>query len=256
MPLGLDFNPGDFIKQVIGRFQDGVGSLLEAVKNHSVAPSQGIEKTGTPIDEIIEGLQQIPNTNYGQLSGFDPTQIIQQILEAYRQGDYRAIQGYLGGLPGNIVINPQWEKYLDNMIANQNTGEARAWEEQQSSTNLLKAGSQLEQLGLSQSGVLQTGGSNVNGVQAASNSMTNLSQQMKIQKYQQRMAMARQLLGMTSQMAAAGIYGGALGAAKSASSALTSAASHSALGALSKTRGIKRSKELQKFIDESSAVEY
>lgn len=253
--MPFSFNPVDILNSVIGKFQNFAGLIQQAGNSHS-AVTPTYEQTGTPIDNIIEGLSQIPGTTGGMLHNFDPSSIIQQIRDAYSKGDYRAIQGYLASLPEWIRIDPQWEKYLDNMIANQNTGEARSWEEEQASSNLLKAGSQLQSLGLSPSGVLQTGGSNVNGVAAASNAMTNLRQQTSMQRYTQRMAMARQLLGMTSQMAAAGIYGGALGAAKSASSALTSAASHSALGALSQGKGHHLSKGFnrQKVLDDLEAM--
>lgn len=252
----MPWNPFDFVTQTIDKFQQLTGSIQDAAQMHSGLGSSQFEQTGTPIDSIIQGLQQIPNTTAGMMHNFDPSQLIQQIIDAYNNGDFRAIQGYLAGLPSYVSLDPQWEKYIDNMIATQNTGEARAWEEQQASTNLLKAGSQLESLGLSPSGVLQTGGSSVNGVGAASNAMTNLSQQTAIQRYTQRMAMARQLLGMTSQMASAGIYGGAIGAAKTASSALTSAASHSALSALSSGNGHHLSKGFnrQKVLDDLEAM--
>lgn len=223
----MPFNPVDILNAVIGKFKDFAGLIQQAGNSHS-AVTPTYEQTGTPIDNIIEGLSQVSGTTAASLHNFDPSSIIQQIRDAYNNGDYRAIQGYLASLPEWIRIDPQWEKYLDNMIANQNTGEARSWEEEQASSNLLKAGSQLEALGLSPSGVLQTGGSNVNGVAAASNAMTNLRQQNRMQRYQQRMAMAKQLISMTSQMASAGIYGGAIGAARSASSLLSSQAAHSA----------------------------
>lgn len=146
-------------------------------------------------------------------------------LQGYlHSGDFRNIQGMLSGTE---FMSPEREKWLDNMIANQNTEEARVNEREMRDTDYLSVGSQLEQLGLSSSGVLQTGASHQN-VAAADNVKSNVA----LQKYGQKMAIAKQLLGMTSQMASAGIYGSAIGAAKKASGVLTSAAAHSAYGAL------------------------
>lgn len=122
-------------------------------------------------------------------------------------------------------MSPDMVQYLNNLISGQRTEEAQEFSKYQSQNDILNAAKQLEQIGLSASGVLQTGGSQMNAVDAANTNMANPA----MQRYSQRMALAKQLLGMTSQMASAGIYGSAIGAARKASSIMTSAASHSAL---------------------------
>lgn len=151
---------------------------------------------------------------------------IQSILNNAEQ-DPTKTQGQLA--QSGLQLTPEQEKWLDNLIAQQNVESARDWEDYMSSNDLLRAANQLERLGLSSSGVLQTGGSAANGVAAADNVKSNVG----LQRYSMRMSLAKQLLSMTSSMASAGIYGKALGAAKQASSVVTSAASHSAYGALS-----------------------
>lgn len=174
------------------------------------------ESSSNFIDEILRQLNQY--------AGFIPQvgQMINDIKSAYGSDDYRTLQGIFAGSAFNLT--PDQEKWLDNMISNQNTNEARAYDTQMAETDLLRAGKQLQELGLSASGVLQTGGSASSGVGIASNSKSNIA----LERYQQRMNVARQLISMSSSMASAGIYGHALGAAKKASSVLASQASHSA----------------------------
>lgn len=174
------------------------------------------ESSSNFIGEILRQLNQY--------AGFIPQvgQMINDIKSAYGSDDYRALQGIFAGSAFNLT--PDQEKWLDNMISNQNTNEARAYDTQMAETDLLRAGKQLQELGLSASGVLQTGGSASSGVGIASNSKSNIA----LERYQQRMNVARQLISMSSSMASAGIYGHALGAAKKASSVLASQASHSA----------------------------
>lgn len=179
-----------------------------------------------PQSEIEKIEQKITELRAGGLT--KQADALQSSLDAMLAGDWRTVQGVIGSSP-YFVSSPESEKFLDNMIANQNVEEAYQREIDARDTSLLSAGQQLQQLGLSSSGVLETGGasSGVSG-SVASNSKTNTA----LERYQQKMLLARQVLGMTSQMASAGIYGSALGTAKKAASVLTSAASHSAYKAL------------------------
>jgi len=161
-------------------------------------------------------------------------------LDNWRNSEEEGIQSALSGATsdatgaqGQIASNgwhvtPEVEKYIDNLISQQNTSSAQQWEEHMRDSDTLSQGEQLKQLGLSSSGVLDIGGASHGSIQAADNSKTNMA----LDRYAQRMSMAKQLLGMTSQMASAGIYGNAIGAAKKASSIMTSSASHSALNVL------------------------
>lgn len=175
----------------------------------------------TWIDEMLEQIQRMT-----QHTNIDNSSLIDSIRNAYQSGDYRALQGIFAG--SGFRISPEQEKWLDNMIAQQGTLENRAYETANAEQNLLREASQLQKLGLSSSGVLQTGGVMPNAVATADNSKTNVA----LQRYSQRMMIAKQLLSMTSSMASAGVYGASLNAAKKASSVLTSAASHSALSHL------------------------
>lgn len=237
----------DYISGVIGNLQEHVaGAAHSAAEHQNALNGYNNSLVGTPWEGFYDQLSSQP----GYSSGY-AEDIVSHLASFIQSGDFKGLQGYLTSISSSSrnFLTPEVEKWLDNMIAQQNTQQNQAWEEQQASTNLLKAGSQLESLGLSSSGVLQTGGSNVNGVNTASNVMSNLAQQNKLAKYNQKMAIARQLLSMTSSMASAGIYGSAIGAAKQAAGVVTSSAAHSAYGAIA---GVNRSPSLKKFIEDSS----
>lgn len=217
---------GQFVEYVTDLIPSSVGKFQEAMNSHSsLIPQNNYSNLiGTPWENFT--YPGLPQSGYDTLLG--------KINDFIGNGDFRGLQGYLTSItgPNHNFFTPEVEKWLDNMINQQATLENRSWEEEQASTNLLKAGDQLQQLGLSASGVLSTGGSNVNGVSSANNSMANLAQQNKLAKYNQKMAMARQILSMTSSMASAGIYGSAIGAAKKAAGVITANAAHSGYGAI------------------------
>ena len=129
-------------------------------------------------------------------------------------------------------LTPEQTEAMNNQISNQRTEEARTYETGMRDTSLISAADQLSQLGLSTSNVITTGGVGSNAVQAANVSNRNISGQMALAKYNQKMNMARSMIGMVGSMAAAGIHGAALGAAKNASSVLATASAHSGLKAL------------------------
>lgn len=129
-------------------------------------------------------------------------------------------------------MSAQDTEYLNNMIANQRTEEARSYDTQMRDTSLLSAGQQLSQLGLSTSNVIQTGGAASSGVSTAQVSNRNHSGTMALAKYNQKMQMAKTMIGMAGSMAAAGIHGAALGRVKAASSVLASSGAHSGTKAL------------------------
>lgn len=180
------------------------------------------------IDELLKQYSNLVNLPGGNL-GKDSYEALKT---AYGNQDWKAVQGILSGNGFNVT--PEQEKWLDNMVSSQNTDEARDWEQFMRDTETISQGNQLKTLGLSSSGVLDIGGASHSGVAPADNVKTNLAQN----RYNQRLALAKQLLSMTSSMASAGIYGHALGAAKKASGIVTSAASHSAYQVLDRTSHI------------------
>ena len=153
--------------------------------------------------------------------------------EAMSSGDWNSFLGVVGQNSGNM--NAETEKWLDNMIANQRTEEARDYDTEMRDTSLVSAADQLKSLGLSVSNVTTTGGAVNNGVSAANQSMHSiaaLKQQQRINNFNQKMNIARSLISTAGSMASSGIYGAALGAVKHAGSQAASALSHSGLNAL------------------------
>ena len=135
------------------------------------------------------------------------------------------------GMQG-ITPNATNEAGLANAQSQYNTQQAQNYNSWTMNNSLLSQGSQLEQLGLSSSGVLQTGGSTGGGVNAAEttkSSGASVKNQMKINRYNQQMGLAKSLIGAASSMASSGIYGAALGAVKHAGSQIAGAAAHSGL---------------------------
>lgn len=195
-------------------------------------------------EELLSYLVEHPEERDQILANNQQAQRLWNAYQAYLKvqetGDYRQYQGDVAFIPG-VQFSPEQEKFIDNMIANQSTEEARQYDEYMRDTSYLSAGSQLQSLGLSNSGVLQTGGAVSQGVATADNVKSNLAQQNAINRYNQKMGLAKQLLSMTSQMASAGIYGSAIGAAKHAASTITSATAHSAYKALSSVGKFKQS---------------
>lgn len=155
---------------------------------------------------------------------------LQAEIKALETGDYASLQGAYAQT--GTSFSPDMEKYVDNMISQQRTEEARDYETQMRDTSLLSSGEQLKELGLSGSGVLQVGGMSSNGVSTADNVKTNLGQQRQIERYQQNMSIARSMISLAGSLASSGIYGASLGAARHAASAVAETTAHSALGAI------------------------
>lgn len=149
--------------------------------------------------------------------------------------DLLGMYGQLGG-----TMSPETEKWLDNEIAKQNAEQQQNYELAARDTSLLSSGKQLEQLGLSSSGVLSTGGAaaGLSASTASTNmhSAASLRQQEKINRFNQQMGLAKSLIGAAGQMASSGVYGAAIGAVKHSAQSLAGAAAHSAEGALSATK--------------------
>lgn len=160
------------------------------------------------------------------------------IADAEHTGDYNAALGEISSQ--GTELSAEKEKYLDNLISNQRTIEARDYDTQMRDTSLLSAGSQLEQLGLSTSNVIQTGGVASNGVLAAGtskHSAAQMHQQERINNFNQKLNLAKSLVSTAGSMASSGIYGAAIGAVKHSASALAASAAHSGLDVLNKWNG-------------------
>lgn len=152
------------------------------------------------------------------------------------------------GLQG-LTPNATLEAGITNSNSQFNTQQAQDYNTWTMNNDLISQSNQLQQIGLTPSGVLQTGGSTGVGVAAAESSKSSglsLKNQMKINKYNQQMSLAKSLIGAASSMASSGIYGAALGAVKHAGSQIAGAAAHSGLSALQATK----SPGYMKYVDQ------
>lgn len=145
--------------------------------------------------------------------GSDPYQLQQEVL--------KASEGY-GGATG------EQEKYIDSLIAQYERDQANKQQEYMRDTSILSSASQLAQLGLSPSGVLQVGGAS-SGVSSsmAHNPQENISQS----KYEQQQANTRSVLSMIKSMASSGIYGSAYSKARGLAQKMASQTASSAIQA-------------------------
>lgn len=203
--------------------------------------------TSTNYEQIIEYMASHPDEVEGILNEFPQLRGIWTAYQARQQYDSGAIdaQGLLvaySQIP-DVHMNADQEKWLDNQIARENTQQQQNYELYARDTSLLSSGQQLQHLGLSPTSVIQTGGASAGVQGSTADTMTRsnsaLRQQMKINKYNQQMGLAKSLIGAASSMASSGIYGAALGAVKHAGSQIAGAAAHSGLQALSAIKDVR-----------------
>lgn len=154
----------------------------------------------------------------------------------YASGDGSAqdiLQAYGEGENFGVPFNGETEKWLDNEIARENVQSDRDYQTQMRDTSITSTGSQLQQLGLSPSNVIQVGGasSGVTSSPAAVNrhSASQMRLQERMNNYNQHMSLAKSLIGAAGSMASSGIYGASLGAIKNAAAKTATATAHSAL---------------------------
>ena len=118
-----------------------------------------------------------------------------QTNEAFQNGKANAndVLGAMG--PSFINPTPETEKYIDNLIARENTASDRTFQTEMRDTSLTSAGAQLAQLGLSTSNVIQTGGASSGVVSGAASqnmhSVASLRQQERINSFNQKMGLAK-----------------------------------------------------------------
>ena len=211
------------VQDALSNFNDSQSQLRE-IANEQAGYLENLQ--GTPYDI----LGRIPQENLGwfeEKTGIPYWQAIKNISNYIQSGDFKGLQGYISNL-GDYSFPSSAEKWLDNKVSEQNTAEAQKFEEHMRDTDITSSGAQLESLGLSSSGVLQATAGH-SGLAAASNSHSNLSQPMALAKFNMRMMMGKALLSLASSMGSAGVYGKALGAAKSAAGKVAAGAAHSAL---------------------------
>ena len=114
-----------------------------------------------------------------------------------------------GGRP--YEMSSEQEKAFNNLLARYQSQNALTWQAEQ-----------LQALGLSNAGVLQTGAAHT------AQDWSNVAQN----KYNSRVGMANSLISMAGRMGAAGIHGAALQAVKGAASTAASTVAHTARSAI------------------------
>lgn len=177
----------------------------------------------------------------------------QYLTEQVQSGEMSGNDAYGSMAQFGGAASDELSKYLDNQISNEKTLQEQDYQTTMRDTSLLSSGSQLTQLGLSPSSVVQVGGAS-SGVGSAITSQNMHSangdvRQIAMNRYNQRMSLARSLIGAAGQMASSGIYGSALGAIKNSAQRVAASAANSGLEALKAMRPELRQ---QLMIDEAA----
>lgn len=139
-----------------------------------------------------------------------------------------------------ITPNQGFSDWLSNAQSQYNTQQQQAYETMMRDTSVTSTGNQLQGLGLSPSNVIQVGGASSGVNSAAADTIrpnaASLKQQENINRYNQQLGLAKNLISTAGSMASSGIYGAALGAVKQSARAVAGASAHSGLAALKATK--------------------
>lgn len=126
--------------------------------------------------------------------------------------------------PASLALNPNLMKMLNELISREDTANAQDYESYLMQNGLLWNASQLQQLGLSNSGVLSTGAS-IPNVAAADTDFSNPAER----NVEMLSHLANNFISMSGRMASAGIYGSALKAVRSTAGKFAAQSAHSAV---------------------------
>lgn len=137
--------------------------------------------------------------------------------------DYAKLQSLLS--QGPLGMSPEFTQWLQDMVSNQRTVEARNWDAMMRDSSYTSTAQQLASLGLSSSNVVQAGGAVTPSGPVAQVSKDNVA----MQKAQMKNQLAQNAIRTLSMLGSAGIHGSTLALAKKASAKV---AQNSALFAL------------------------
>jgi len=165
------------------------------------------------------------------------------VYDSLRDGSMTGTEalGYANerGLTG---IDPGLQDYISNQIAQDNAKTAYDREIAARDSSLVSTYDQLQQLGMNPGSVISIGGSqtpNLGQAQSTSLNAAQLAQQQKINQYNQKQAMSRQLISMVSSLGRAAIGGTTYGLARSAAAKAVQSTAGAAKAALSRRPIIK-----------------
>lgn len=172
-------------------------------------------------DELYRGYQsgafEYPVTK--QLFGSDYDWYDKQgafnLMDSINNGsssDYAKLQGILS--QGPLGMSPEFTQWLQDMVSNQRTNEARSWDEMMRNTSYTSTAQQLAQLGLSSANVVQAGAASTPSGPVSQVSKDNVA----MQKMQMKNQMAQNTIRTLGMLGSAGIHGTTLALAKKASS--------------------------------------
>ena len=180
--------------------------------------SSSTDPLGPDIINQITGNSDTPGSST-YLYGLSAEQ--RKIVEDFiAKGDYLGLQGYLA--QNSLSLGPDFEKWLDNMISQQNTQAQWEYEKELRDSQILSSASQYSSLGMNPAAML-SGLASSNSLNTAENVKSSVS----LQKAQQKLEMTKAVLSMVSSMGAAGIHGASLGLARGAASKMASRAATS-----------------------------
>ena len=194
------------------------------IKSHGAPSAQSMDE----VYSIIEGFYADKRTS------------IYEGLESGGMTGSDALSQY--GEYGLQNIDPALGDYINQKISEDNATTAYNREIEARDSSLTSTINQLTQAGMNPGSAISIGGSALGSVPQAGNtgiSSAQLAQQRKINEYNQKQHMTRQLISMAGSIAAAGIGGGVYGLARGAAVKAARATVGSARSALQSRKIIK-----------------
>lgn len=143
-------------------------------------------------------------------------------------------QGQLAG--AGISLSPMQNEYLNNVIAQDATNAANAYNEKMVNNSIISAANQYSSLGLNPASVMSTGGAGIGSTSTADTSNRNIEQEKALNEFNEKAKTTRTVLGIVGGLVGAGIHGSSLVAARLAASKMASSAAHSAVNTLGKVK--------------------
>ena len=155
---------------------------------------------------VSQGMDDF-KSQYGSLGWFDRGNMNQYIWDYAKNtyGDnYLDMQGYLTGVKG-FTYNPEWESWLNNMIAVQNQSTEHDWSQMMRDTDLTSSASQLSELGLNPASVISIGRGSAPVMDAAGVDRSDNANSRAQRELQRKQNITNRVFSLLSGMAAAGL---------------------------------------------------
>ena len=228
---------------------DGWTTIWNWLKSvFTTGSSQGLQDFANPGtgDQSVTGNPATGNAG----SGYSSADEVIQALQAGKIDAMEALRILSTYYWWYLKTHPEIMDIISMYAGRENTATATSTEEEFMKNNLLWQALQLEQLGLSNSGVLQT----ASGVPSVNSASAGFKYNSSAQQFSDLSKLAGNMISMAGRMASSGIYGNALQAVKKTAASASSAAANSARPAISAIHHRKTVSHWDEILDDLDSV--